>query len=267
MAQTETSVHTRYERDGFVVTPPLVEAELVAEAIPHMDAVIAAEYETGIAPHWRKWDPGDDEARLRKIDQPQLCDRTIQRLVAHPAIGQTAAELTGASTIQVWGVQLLYKPPGGGAAGNVGWHQDQQYWLRWWTPESEIFTCWLALSDVNERAGAMRFVPGSHRWGLLGEGDFYEAEIDRQRDEIHVPDRGEWREVVAELGPGAASFHHRLTYHGSGPNSSGGARCSFAIHLRTERSEPADLSPLPADQVAYMSYLDDRDICPVIFGG
>jgi ectoine hydroxylase-related dioxygenase (phytanoyl-CoA dioxygenase family) len=267
VAQTDTSLLAPYDRDGFVIAPPLVEAELVEEAIQHMDAVIAAEYETGVAPHWRKWNPGDEEARLRKIDQPQRCDRTIQRLVAHPAIGRAAAELAAASMVQVWGVQLLYKPSGGGAAGNVGWHQDQQYWLRWWTADSEIFTCWLALSDVTENAGAMRFVPGSHRWGLLGEGDFYETELDKQRDEIHLPNGEQWREVPAQLAPGAGSFHHRLTYHGSGPNTSGAPRRSFAIHLRTERSELADLSSLPADQAAYMSYLDDRDICPVIFAG
>jgi hypothetical protein len=29
----------------------------------------------------------------------------------------------------------------------------------------------------------------------------------------------------------------------------------------------ADLSPLPADQAAYMSYLDDESICPVIYRG
>ena len=191
MAQVETSLRARFDRDGFVIAPPLVEAALVEEAIEHMDAVIAAEYETGVAPHGRKWNPGDDEARLRKIDQPQLCDRMIQRLIAQPAIGAAAAELTGASRVQVWGVQLLYKPSGGGAAGNVGWHQDQQYWLRWWTADSEIFTCWLALSEVTEAAGAMRFIPGSQRWGLLNEGDFYEAEIDKQRGRDPRARRGE----------------------------------------------------------------------------
>src|SRR4029079_11699315 len=148
------SLRSDYERDGFVVAPQLVGPDLVDEAVARMDAVIAGAYETGVAPHWRRWDPGDDELRLRKLDQPQLCDRTLQRLVADPAIGRAAAEVTGADWIQVWAVQLLYKPPGGGCSGNVGWHQDQQYWLRWWTPDSELLTCWLALSDVTEESGA-----------------------------------------------------------------------------------------------------------------
>ena len=259
------ALRTAYERDGFVVVPQLLEPGAIHDSVSHMDAVIAGDYETGVPPHWRKWDPGDDELRLRKIDQPQLSDRTIQRLIADGGIGRAAAELTGAESVQVWGVQLLFKPPGGGSSGNVGWHQDQQYWLRWWTPDSELLTCWLALSDVTGEAGAMRFVPGSHRWGLLMTGDFYRQETDLQRDEIGVPEGEVWAEEPAILPPGGASFHHRLTFHGSGPNTTRGPRRSFAIHLRTERSEPADLSPLPADQAAYLSYLDDPDICPVVY--
>ena len=133
MSDHEPTGHAAYDRDGFVGVPALVVPAEVSEAVDHMDAVIAGDYETGIAPHWRRWNPGDDELRLRKIDQPQLSDRTIQRLIASDALGQHAAELYGARTIQVWGVQLLLKPAGGAAAGTVGWHQDQQYWLRWWS--------------------------------------------------------------------------------------------------------------------------------------
>ena len=70
---------------------------------------------------------------------------------------------------------------------------------------------------------------------------------------------------MAVLPPGAGSFHHRLTYHGSGPNTSSGPRRSFAIHLRTQNSELADLSPLPVEEAAYLSYLDDPELCPVIY--
>ena len=264
--QTALSLHESYRRDGFVLGPRCVEPDAVEAIIPHMDAVIAGDYDTGVAPHWRRWNPGDDEARLRKIDQPQLCNRAISRFIDNDAIGRVAAELTGASRVQVWGVQLLYKPPGGGSSGNVGWHQDKQYWLRWWTPDSEVFTCWLALSDVTEETGAMRFVPGSQDWDVPMTGDFFQQETDLQRSQIAIPDGKVWEEVPAVLAPGSASFHHCLTFHGSGPNTSAGPRRSFAIHLRTENSELADLSDLPADQAAYMSYLDDPAICPVVYG-
>jgi ectoine hydroxylase-related dioxygenase (phytanoyl-CoA dioxygenase family) len=273
MSSTTTglTLQQQFERDGFAAAPQLVDAAYVGRAVEHMDSVLETRYETGMEPYARRWNPGEDDVKLRKIDQPQYCDLAIRELVADPAIGHAAAELTGAETVQVWGVQLLYKPPGGAATGSVGWHQDQQYWLRWWTPDSEVFTCWLALSDVTPDAGPMRFVPGSHRWGLVGKpgeiggGDFYATDTDRQREEIPVPPGEAWSEVEGILSPGEATFHHRLTYHGSGPNVSSGPRRSFAIHLRTQNSEVADLGRISRKEAEYLDYLDDPAISPVIY--
>lgn len=259
-----TLTRAKFEEDGFIIQRTLVDPALAYAVIPHMDAVIAGDYETGRAPQMRKWNPGDDELRLRKIDQPQLSNRSILDLISRPEVGQAAADLTGASWIQVWAVQLLLKPASGTAAGNVGWHQDQQYWLRWWTPDSEVFTCWLAVSDVATDSGPLCFVPGSHRWGLM-PGDFYAEDTDRQRDEIDVPAGARWTEAPAVLPAGGASFHHRLTYHGSGPNTSTAPRRSFAIHLRTERSEQADMTAISDEERAYMGHIDDPEVCPVIF--
>lgn len=250
-----------YEREGFCLVPQAVPSELVARAAPRMEAVMMGDYETGIAP-MPMWKPGDDPTKLRKIDQAHLSDRALREVVSHPAIGAAAAAITGAEWIQVWAVQMLFKPPQGQNArsgGNVGWHQDWQYWQPWWEEGSEVFTAWLALSDVTAESGPMRFVPGSHQWGFLDEGNFFDGDL--SREQIPVPDGKEWREEPAILPPGGVSFHHRHTYHGSGPNTSNVPRRSFAIHLRTEKSQPRSDS-----QAYYVSHLDDPDVCPVIFG-
>ena len=121
------------------------------------------------------------------------------------------------------GLQLLLKPPARseGAATNIGWHQDRHYW-QVWEEGSELFTAWIALSDVTPEAGPMRFVRGSHRWGLQ-QSDFYGQDHEAQRRGIQVPTGHNWEEVPALLPPGGVSFHHNLTYHGSGPNQSGDA--------------------------------------------
>jgi ectoine hydroxylase-related dioxygenase (phytanoyl-CoA dioxygenase family) len=235
-----------------------------------MLAVKAGEYETGVAPHGRMWNPGDSDSKLVKIDQPHLSDRTIYELVSHPALGRAAAALTGAPWVQAWAVQLLIKPatppttPGDAApaASAVGWHQDRQYWHTWWTPESEVFTAWVAISDVTADAGPMRFVRGSHRWGFKNQGDFFGGDLDGLRNGIEVPSGEAWEEVPAILQPGGVSFHHRLTYHGSGTNHSGRPRLGFAVHVRTDRSRALD-----GADAYYTSHLDDPAHCPVIFGG
>jgi len=61
------------------------------------------------------------------------------------------------------------------------------------------------------------------------------------------------------MAAGGASFHHRFTYHGSGPNTSSEPRRRFAIHVRTERSEPV------YGESYYTAHLDDDAVCPVIY--
>src|SRR5882672_6587981 len=112
-----------FERDGFCLVPAVIPADLVERVRPRIDAIMRGEYETGRTPNSRNWKPGDSEMILRKIDQPNLSDRTILELVTYPALGTWAASLTGAKRVQIFGVQLLYKPPGGQTAASIGWHQ------------------------------------------------------------------------------------------------------------------------------------------------
>lgn len=42
---------------------------------------------------------------------------------------------------------------------------------------AELLTAWLALADVNEENGCIQVVPGSHRWGLLQEGNIFEQDL------------------------------------------------------------------------------------------
>ena len=255
---------SRYEADGFYLAQePVLPADAVANTVAGMDAVREGRYDTGRAPQPSAWKPGDDPARLCKIEQPQFASHAIRELLRHPALGRLAAELTGAERVQVWWVQLLVKPSlpaGTTGATNVGWHQDRYYWSVW-EEGSELFTAWIALSDVREECGAMRFVPGSHRWGLLPENDFFAQDIAGQKKALSIPEGAEWQEVVATLPPGGVSFHDDYTLHASGPNLSGSPRRSLAVHLRTERSRPAGNA-----RTGLAEFIDDTELCPVIYG-
>jgi hypothetical protein len=256
------AARARYAADGFYChATPLLPAAVIEPAIAGMDAVRAGEYDTGVPPQPSHWQPGDDPNRLGKIEMPQLASRAIHALISHPALGAAAAALSGAAWVQVWWVQLLYKPslaPDAAAATNVGWHQDRHYWEAW-EEGSELFTAWVALSEVTEAAGPMRFARASHRWGLQAS-DFYGQDHQAQRQAIRVPPGAAWEEVPALLPPGGVSFHHCLTYHASGPNRSGAPRRSFAIHLRTEKSRPVG-----AARAGLTQFIDDRHACPVIY--
>ncbi|MHB8717572.1 MAG: phytanoyl-CoA dioxygenase family protein [Candidatus Dormibacteria bacterium] len=259
-ADVVTEACKAYQRDGFWITPPLLDDADLSNAVAVMDRIVAGDYLTGVAPNAVHWKPGDDPAAIVKIDDPQRSDPAVTELVSQPAIGEWAAALTGAEMVQVWAIQLLRKPPGGAAGANVGWHQDDDYWSEWW--DGEVFTCWLALSDVTLEAGPMSFVPGSHRWGFIGAGNFFDQDLDGRRGGMKLPEGAGWSEVAAVLPPGAASFHNRLTMHGSGPNTTSGYRRSYAIHLRTEKSRLKEGAPS-----YYRETLGDPALSPIIFGG
>ena len=262
-----STAHRQYDADGFYIYPKqVIPDELVQRAITGMDDLRAGEYETGIPPRSSYWNPGDSPHKLCKIEMPQIANRAIMELVSHPSIGKIAHEITGAEMVQVWWVQLLGKPPtppNEVIQTNIGWHQDRQYW-KIWEKGSELLTAWVALTDVTVKSGAMRFVRGSRKWGLLDKGDFYGQDHEAQRAGItettaNAGETGE--EVDAILAPGSVSFHHNLTFHASGPNRSSEMRRSFAIHMRTERSRSVN-----EERKGLSAFIDDSTYCPVIYG-
>ncbi|MCS6777069.1 MAG: phytanoyl-CoA dioxygenase family protein [Chloroherpetonaceae bacterium] len=257
------SARPQYEADGFYITQkPLFPQALIADAIAGMDAIRRGEYDTGRPPCPSVWNPGDDPDRLCKIENPQFASRAVRALLRYPALGTLAAALTGATMVQVWWVQLLYKPPAkdDSAVSNIGWHQDRQYWGVW-EEGSELFTAWIALSDVTEQSGPMRFVRGSHRWGVLPQGDFFAQDLDALRAQMDVPPGALWEEVPALLPPGGVSVHHCLTLHGSGPNQTDRPRRSFAVHLRTQNARPVN-----RERRGLTEFIDDPELCPIIYG-
>lgn len=251
-----------YTRDGFTRSAgPVLPPDVVAEAVAGMDAVREGDYDTGQAPPPSPWNPGDDPNVLCKIELPNRASHGIRTLLSDPRLGAFVADAAGAEAVQVWWVQLLVKPPTTepNAATAVGWHQDYLYWRDNWASADGLLTAWVALSDVTDDAGPMSFVPGSQRWGLFEEGDFFGQDNDALRDGIAVPEGETWTEVVGTLPPGGVSLHHSLTFHGSGRNTSGRLRRSFAVHLRTEAARPTVKSGLT-------TYLDDFELNPVIYG-
>ena len=53
----------------------------------------------------------------------------------------------------------------------------------------------------------------------------------------------------------------RHTWHGSVPNTSGGLRRSFAIHMRMQNSAPKD-----GVRQGVSAFITDFEVCPVIYG-
>lgn len=247
----------QYERDGFYIAVERVVPDDVLEgAQKGMEAVRDGVFDLGIPPTEH---PGYDPKVLCKINNPHRSDQGLYGLATCPEVGRKVAETTGSMWIQVWASQLLIKPPGSKVAGHVGWHQDRQYW-KMWQGDKGLFTVWIALCDVGELSGPVNFVRGSHRWGFLDQGNFFDKDQNKLRKNIDMPPGEAWEEVPAIISYGGLSIHDCLTYHGSGANVSEAARWSIALHLRDERARP-----VPDDEGYYTAHLDDLQICPLMY--
>lgn len=221
-----------FAENGYWLSPPILGQERLEALRAAMDAIYAGEYETGVEPWCGGWKPGGDPLQIRKTDNAHWSNHTIRALATDPTIGAIAARLMATDEVRLWHDQLLYKPGAGpGAAtlaGNVGWHQDHGYW-QCTTPD--LITAWVAFDDVTEENGCMVVVPGSHRWGLLSGGNFFDGDLETLEAKLTAESGKPMRRVPCAMPAGAVSFHHCLTLHGSGPNITHKPRRSLVVHV------------------------------------
>ncbi len=220
-----------FRENGYWLGPRILDEARLERLRAAMDRVYAGEFETGRAPWAGGWKPSGNPLEVRKTDNAHWANREIRALALDPAIGAIAARLLGAPSIRLWHDQLLYKPGQAGGAregGNVGWHQDSHYWQ---CAPLELITAWVAFDDVTPENGCMSVVPGSHQWGLLPAGDFFSQDMAAMGAQYERLTGRPFQTVPCPLPAGAVSFHHCLTIHGSGPNTTARPRRSLAIHL------------------------------------
>jgi hypothetical protein len=127
-----------------------------------------------------------------------------------------------------WSVELFIKDAGSNKT--VSWHQDITYWGMGET-DDEV-TAWIALSDVSIEAGCMRFIPGSHKSGLVKHNDTFSSDnlLSRGQEIANVQEENA---VHGPLLPGQMSLHHGRCFHASGQNSSSDRRIGLAIRYVT----------------------------------
>ena len=257
------NIKTSFNENGYYIfNDSVANIELVENARVGIDKIRNGDYDTGKPLEPSPWNPGDDSNVLCKIEQPQIVNRAIADLITSSQIGALAAKAADAEMIQVWWVQLLYKPSivfDSKSETKVGWHQDWTYWKNDWQDGSNLFTGWIALSEIAEKSGPMKFIKKSHRWGEFAEGDFFNQ--NNSRNDFRLKPDQIWDEISAVMSAGGMSFHDKLLLHGSSYNTSNEPRCSLAIHLRSEKSKP-----LSNERGILTKYIDDLEICPIIYG-
>jgi len=217
-----------FQTNGYWLSPKLFDDDELACLREHHARVIAGEYETKRPPLSRNPEMRE-VASLVQVNNAYWTDGTIGRLVLDERLGAIAAHLAGVNGVRLWHDQLLLKLPQSDAQSNIGWHQDQGYWLS--TDTKSAITAWVAFDDVDEENGCMEVVPQSHTWNLLGEQHFRFKNLEEQEKRIAEKSGRPFESVPCILPAGCVSFHHSYTIHGSRANTSDRPRISIAVHM------------------------------------
>ncbi len=165
---------------------------------------------------------------LKGIDRTKIYLRQpfLYRLATNPLILDIVEDLIGPDI-------LLYQNAAwvknAGEDSYVSWHQDNTYFGH---EPCEVLSVWLALTPSRPESGSMRFLPGSHKLGMLPV--HYEPTNANllSSGQVAELDHSAYTPVACSLSPGEASIHHAWMVHGSPANRSAGRRIgvTFVYH-------------------------------------
>eukprot|EP00913_Durusdinium_trenchii_P035264 g32994.t1 len=199
----------QFNRDGYLTGIPVFSTEEMEAHRRYFDELLARVIAEG----------GDSYS----ISTAHLKYGRVYDLLSHSRIVEYVSDLLGENVVG-WGSHYFCKMPGDGKA--VAWHQDCSYWPL--TP-SKAVTVWLAIDDADRENACMRFLPGSHRHGLIPFRDSTDEEGNVLDQTVENPEQYGGPPVDVLLPAGEMSIHSDLLLHGSDANHSDRRRCGLTL--------------------------------------
>ncbi len=170
---------------------------------------------------------------VRKIWNLTKYDELFKEYARHPAILDVVYSLIGPN-LKIYLDQTLCKPPKIGSPKPP--HQDSAYWTNIDPPNLVI--CWMALDDATEENGCMRFIPGSHKLGVVEHKHLEDFRVEDEKVDYD-------NEICVPLTAGGCSFHHSLAMHRTDANRSPDQRIGLTVAYMNAQSKYVGPQPQP----------------------
>jgi ectoine hydroxylase-related dioxygenase (phytanoyl-CoA dioxygenase family) len=145
---------------------------------------------------------------------------------------EAAAELMGASKVNLYHEHILVKEPG--TREKTPWHHDQPYYP---VDGDHIVSLWIPLDPVS-RATTVEFLAGSHRWGKwfqpkrFADAKTHQNVAERFESSPDVDSARDQYEILGwALEPGDCLAFHGLTLHGAPGNATQSRRRAFSARF------------------------------------
>lgn len=145
-------------------------------------------------------------------------DSGIRQLALDSVLPQLASELLSSECVNFWEDTTFVKTPN--TRQKTAFHQDLGY-NHFEGNQSIVF--WIALDDVDQENGGLRYVRGSHKWGQEFAPNMFVAQTSMPGAPTpKVPDieadEDAYDLVSFDVKPGDIIAHHVLSVHGAGGN-------------------------------------------------
>lgn len=222
---TPSAAKREYDQEGFVVIRGFLAGDELRRLQQNIDRYIHE-----VVPQLPDGDAFyEDRERpetLKQLNRMQQ-DPFFADYVGHSLWKSTAEELLGEAAA-AQGAEWFNKPPATDHATPP--HQDNYYFC--FTPPL-VLTMWLALDDIDEENGCLRYIPGSHQRGIRSHNRTKTLGFSQGIFDYGDDDHAAEAAIVAQ--PGDVLIHHGNTIHRADPNRSRTRhRRSFAMVFQGE---------------------------------
>lgn len=203
-----------YQRDGLVVVPEVLGAEILAHMRNVVAELVAASSSTTEHTSVYDLEPGHtpEAPRVRRIKTPHMVHKLFDEIVRSPAVVDILKQLIGPG-LRLHGSKLNMKSAHYGSP--VEWHQD---WAFYPHTNDDGLAIGVLLDDTDLSNGPMLVTPGTHTgevWSHHGEDGRFAGLIDPDLIQTEIA-----RAVPCMGKAGSMSFHHVRALHGSALNTS-----------------------------------------------
>lgn len=226
---------TDFERSGYVVLRQFLDGQEVAAIQGQLDR-----YVREVAPNLPTTDVMYEDMQnpqtLKQLARIKEHSPYFADLITQPKWAGLAQALLADDVVPTE-LEWFNKPPVVGKPTPP--HQDGYYFM---LEPNEAVTMWLALDNVDEGNGCMRYIAGSHRTGMRPHGRTQVLGFSQGITDFGDADRA--METPIRANPGDLLVHHSLTIHRAEGNPSNRHRRSlgFVYYAARARQDAKSLS-------------------------
>ena len=211
-----------FQEHGWVYLTHLVSSDFVSQVLQELQSMM------GIMAEFGKKQASEHFANMwRTLDEPSHQNKFLWDFVTSPRIGLVTSRMLRDVSVRFFRDEVYVKMPTSiGEGKRTPWHQDFPFSSR---DRSQQVSIWLALNDIPPERGTLRYLSGSHRFGVLGRAlDSCENDLVAQYPkllsdcEISPP---------IHIHPGDALVHHGLVVHSASQNVTNEPRWAYAFTL------------------------------------